>query len=131
MIPRLIHPVNVVIRRMNSADTLYDVDAAEPVGNVATFTDVTIPAQIGMGDSAKLSSTAAGPAASAGGYILVRRIDLQARGIDLAIGDRITSLGHEAVNVYIDSLEPTAHYPDQGGWTMIKAFFSDRSQARV
>ena len=64
------------------------------------------------------------------GYVLFRRIDLDTAGITLQRQDRFSKLGHVETDVYIVRLEHTAHYPDQGGPTLVKAYFEDRGPSR-
>jgi len=76
-----------------------------------------------------LEATKAGARENAVGYVLFRKVDLDAASITLQINDRFAKLGTVDADVYVDRIEHTAHYPDQGGPALVKAHFSDRRPA--
>lgn len=130
-IPNLLHPVTVVLRQKALADTAMDEDAREPIQVVERDDAVNIQGQprfksLGM----TASYHPGGVQVATEGYVLFRYVDLRAQSITLAHGDRITNIGNIECDIYIERLEPTAPYPDQGGPTMVKAHCRDRVPAR-
>lgn len=115
MIPRLIHPVDVVVQQVNGAGTTIDADFREPIGTVAT-TSVTLSGQLSEGRGRSLAMGAGGdtPTANSTGHV-VFEIDALAvandgAGVVLHIGDRITSIAGGTVNHRITRIEDKAHY---------------------
>lgn len=133
-IPRLIHPVNIVIRQTVPASTAYDEDAREPIQRVSEGAQVTVPGQPnfrGVGKGIRIQSyTAGGVDEEVFAYILFRYLDLNALAIDLKPNDRIVQIGHLAMDAYICYLMPSGHYPDTNGPSLVKAYFKDRAPAR-
>lgn len=129
-LPRLIHPVPVVIEQIDRASTLYDSDAREAVTQAARDAGITIPGQVKWGTQFGLEPTKTGPREDASGYVLFRRIDLDAASVTLQINDNIKKLGDVDADLYISRLEWIAHYPSAGGPTMVKAHFVDRQPAK-
>lgn len=129
MIPNLIHPVPVTICQKVTATTVFDEDAREPIGDVERDSSVVVNGQAKWRSQFDVDMEAGGIEESADGYVLFRRVDLVAAGIELQTFDRITKIGTIDTDVYITRLEWTAHYPDQGGPTLVKAHFVDRQPA--
>jgi hypothetical protein len=130
-IPNLLHPVAVTLVQRSPGTTEVDVDAREPIRSAAYIAPRNIQGQPrfkSLGMTAEYRK--GGPVITTDGYILFRYVDLNAASITLAHGDRITQVGHLAVDIYIERLEPTAPYPDQGGNTMVKAHCRDRAPSR-
>ena len=130
MIPRLLHPATIELEQAASAQTVYHEDAREPIGTIARDDVKTIQGQVKWGTTKGLGMSAPGPEENAAGYVLFRKVDLDAQSITLAINDRIKKMGHVNTDVYVIRLEWIGHYTDQSGPTMVKAWFEDRSQAR-
>lgn len=129
VLPRLIHPVDVELEQQDAGSTHYDRDAREPVQRVARKIKVTVPGQVKWGAFQDVDDYEAGPISDASGYVLFRYVDLTARSATVNKGDRITKIGQQERDLYINRLMPVGHYPDQGGAAMVKAFFSDRQPA--
>lgn len=129
-LPNLLHPVPVVIRQIDKANTHYDSDFREPVQRVARRNNVTLPGQIAWANDKRVQYTRGGNRYDADGYVLFRYVDLNAAGITLAVDDRFITLGGLAVNVYIKHFQPMGHYTDAGGPTLVKAFFGDKDPAK-
>ena len=72
----------------------------------------------------------AGAIQDASGYVLFRYVDLEAKSVVLKQNDRFLKLGKLDADVYVTALRPNGHYTDQGGATMVKAFFKDRQPSR-
>lgn len=77
-----------------------------------------------------MQSHFAGVESAARGYIVFRQVDLTAAGFTLQLNDRIAAQGHLVDEVYIVKIEPFAHYADQNGATLFKAWFADRKPAK-
>lgn len=129
-IPRLIHPVPVTIEQISKAQTLYDEDAREPIQFAARPVSKTLDGQVKWQSQFSEKSTRAGTVESASGYVLFRQVDLAAKSLVLQLEDRISRIGTRDTDVYITSLRPVAHYPDQGGHTLLKVFFNDRQPSK-
>lgn len=131
--PNLIHPIDVTVHRLNRAQMVMDDDAREPMhGARSTTADVVnIKAQISWGDRGRVQNEAGGVEEKSDGYILCRWSDLRAVGGAFKRGDRIVSFGTGLnkidVDLYITKNEPMAHWPDQGGSSIVRFHFSDRN----
>lgn len=128
--PNLLHPVPVTIEQKATATTVYDEDAREPVGDVERTTPVIVEGQAKWRDQFAVDMEPGGIQETSDGYVLFRRVDLDAESVTLQVFDRITRIGNIDTDVYITRLEWTGHYPDQGGPTMVKAHFADRQPAK-
>jgi hypothetical protein len=130
-VPNLLHPARITLVQRSPGTTEVDVDAREPIQSAAYVAAVNIQGQPrfkSLGMAAQYHR--GGPVIETDGYVLFRYVDLAAASITLAHGDRITQIGHLVVDIYIERLEPTAPYPDQGGNTMVKAHCKDRAPSR-
>jgi len=129
-IPNLIHPVPIKIQKINRAGTLMDEDAREPIQFAKREATLIVPGQVKWVGQFKLEETRGGVVEGSSGYVLFRQVDLDAAnggvGIELEQNDRFTRIGTRDTDVYVIELTPTGHYPDQGGHTMLKAWFGDR-----
>lgn len=133
MIPNLIHPVRVKVKRLVRDELVMDLDAREPYHGRRTTTssEVTIDAQIKWRARDDLVPQMAGVVERSIGYILVRLIDMDAAmgtGVRFKRGDQIVEMGVlSGLDLYIVREEPIAHWHDQGGTTLIKYHFEDRA----
>lgn len=130
MLPRLIHPISITIERVVNSLTVQDDDYQEPVQKVVR-TSFVVLGQVKWGMDKRLDATSSGAVEGSDGYILFRRVDLIAVGLgDVERGDRFIRMGGGAlarpVDLYVTSIRPEGHYQDQGGATLLKAFFRDR-----
>ena len=109
-----------------------DDDMREPVQQSARGGSVVVPGQIKWGLDRAFNSQRSGPAEDSDGYVLFRLVDLAAATppITIARDDRFLRLGTIDVDVYVTSLRYEGHYTDQGGPTLVKAFFRDRQPSR-
>ena len=133
--PRLLHPVPVEIETLDRQQTIVDDDYREEVQTVASAPRVTVPGQVKWGFHDRATISALGPDANADGYVVFRREDLRSAGIgDLKQGDRFRGFGSAEnridVNVFVEKVQPFAHYGGLGGATLVRAFFRDRSPSR-
>lgn len=128
--PRLLHPVQISIEKIDRATTVYDPDAREPIFQASRKTVVVVPGQVNWGTQKGLEPSKVGPREGASGYVLFRHVDLTAAGIALEDNDRFARLGNVDCDLYVDRLEHEGHYPSAGGPTLVKAYFSDRQPAK-
>ena len=127
-VPNLQHPVDVVIERVNRSATTYDTQAREPIRTVGRLPAITIPAQV-QWTIRSPSMVPAGIVNQASGYLVARKVDLEAKGYSPLVGDKITNVGCESTDLYVLYVSPMAHYPDQRGVTLYRIWFEDRRPA--
>lgn len=128
--PRLLHPVDVRIEQIDTASTVYDEDAREPIQQAARATVVTVKGQAKYGTAQEAEYEAGGLRQGERGYVLFREKDLSAASLTLNINDRFTKIGRVDHDVYISRLEPLGHYGRHGGNTLVKAYFADRQPSK-
>ena len=134
MLPNLIHPIPTDIQPFQPEETIQDDGYSEPV-QATTYGDTyTIPGQWKWFSDYELRMQANGAQEASDGYVVLRLIDLEALGQSIKRGDRIagygTGRGRQELDVYVVRLRFEGHYPDQGGPSLVKAFFSDRQPGR-
>lgn len=133
MIPRLLHPTTVTILRLDKDNTVYDHNSREPIGRSVRKTSVTIPGQVSWRGS-QLKSEIYGQTLKTDGYILFRRKDLEDETLTITLEDKITQIGSGdaavSVSLFIVGIDYRAHYPDQGGYTLVKCWFADKKPSR-
>lgn len=130
MIPNLIHPCDVKIKQILKSSTIMDEDAREPVQQAKRAATKTVPGQPKWGQQYGLGAGKAGAVEGSDGYVLFRKIDLDAASVTLQPNDRFVQIGHVMTDVYIIKLEWCGHYQDQSGPTMVKAHFADRQPSK-
>jgi len=130
MIPNLLHPVPVDVEQLDKSGTIYDDDFREPTQQVEHKTVVHLEGQVHWGEMKEVGVTQAGVEENAAGYVVFRYVDLEAQSVVLRLNDRITRLGKLDTDLYITKLKPSGHWPDQGGATLLKAYFMDRQPSR-
>lgn len=135
MIPRLIHPITVFLRKADKKFTaVMDDRLNEPVGQVRRQDKPKkLVAQIHRGKVTTTSSEG-GVTLEADGYLLFRTLDLRRENYEVEMGDLITQIGEEPneeeVDFYVVKLQPLGHYPRARGNTMVRAYFQDRQPSR-
>jgi hypothetical protein len=133
-VPNLINFVDVTVEQIDKAATIYDPDSREPIQSAARAVPFTIKGRPKWLSSKELQVMDQGAADQARGYVLFRVVDLVAQGVTIAIGDRVTVVGVAPgvtdQEVYITRLQPTAYWADQGGHTLLKAWFTDREPSK-
>jgi hypothetical protein len=127
--PNLLHPVDVVLERVDEANTVWDTDGSEPVQQMARVDPITLKGQAKYGASKEAGLEAGGATENERGYVLFRQKDLNTASVTLKINDRITQIGAISHDSYITRLEPCGHYPAYGN-TLVKAYFADRQPAK-
>lgn len=150
MIPSLIHPVPVHLRRKNVAASTFDARGREPVRQLwragdgpGTGVEAALEGQLNWNDGKiKRPKLPAGSGAreESDGYVLFRVVDLVSAGVatenadgtvDFGIvrGDKIVRVGRRVVSLYVTFLRDVAGYDDQGGGTLLEVNFKDRAPA--
>lgn len=129
-LPRLIHPVDIVVEQIDRSQTYYDDEAREPVQQIERSAQVTLPGQVKWEEQFGLEQKKSGVRETSRGYVLFRKADLDGQSVVLQLNDRIVKMGHVETDVYLDSLEWLGHYQDQSGPSLQKAFFTDRRPSR-
>lgn len=146
-VPRLHHPVPIILEIIDRTDTVYDPYAREPVGQVMREGEstgsgdrVTIKAQVSYYYSGSKQDYPVpmdyGIEEKTMGYFACRYKDLISLGLvtetngvftveNLKRGDRIVQIGKQSVNYYVTGFKPFAHYPRQKQ-TMLQVNFEDR-----
>jgi len=135
MLPRLLHPINVLIKKADRLQTFYDQDLHEPIGQVRRpQKPVVVWAQIKVLESDDPKASVGGVLENTRGYILLRTADLLNKHFTVERGDQIIQIGEgdyaREVDYYITRLQQRGHYPRAKGHTLIKAWFADRHPSR-
>lgn len=136
--PNLLHPTRCRVRPIDRAATTQDNSLREPVQLIARRPTLEFEAQVEMRAQGGMGLTARderkGFSVDESGYLLVRRIDIEALGYDPQIGDEfIETSGSGDVSLkirgYLTKTTPSGHYPEHG-YTLVKLFFGARKPAR-
>jgi len=128
VMPRLIHPIPVTVERLNTAATVYDDDASEPVRQANRAVSYNLQAQVKWTTHDGDTPTQAGLQDVESGYLLFRKVDCDAAGYTPTRRDRITRIGTlTSMKLYIVGVKPRGHYPDQGGHSLWQCDFRDRA----
>lgn len=123
MRPRLIQPVNIVIRRLDGVATNWDDVFKEPAnGAPVTYKAAeTIRAQVVFARFEDRNMTPGGDSPMTSGYLLYDREKVP----QLKRGDKVESIGGSPVTVYItNDAEPTTPYG--GKFYFDRANFQER-----
>lgn len=128
MIPRLIHPVPVVVRQVNAEATVIDPVFEQPVGAVA-HREYRLSGQVSTARGDNVSMTRAGRSdvSTAAGHIVFELAALARAGVELHQGDMIVSVGGAEVAYRILRLEQHAVYAGRA-WHLW-AFFNPETQS--
>ena len=109
-----------------------DEDAREPIGKPAR-TDENLVGQIYFQDQT-WQSDREGLVDKTLGYVVFRTYDLDLASVTIAVGDKITAMGtgrgQISLPLYIYRFRYRGHHPDQGGFTLLKCWFTDRKPAK-
>jgi hypothetical protein len=118
MKPKLIHPVEVTIYRIDRVATQFDPDFREPIGDVKyESTPVTVKAQVKYDRFQALNMVPGGDSPQTSGYLLIEN---EPPG-GLNKGDKIASIAGVPVELYITEKRPAVHYRGQA--RMLKILF--------
>jgi hypothetical protein len=123
LIPRLIHPVDVLVDQVDIATTTIDTDFREPVNpGGATFRpSVRLRAQNTWGAKDEFRRSMGGDEFQADGHLTFLRADLDAAGVQLHKGDRISAAADQTYRYRVVAVEPAGHY--NGRPYLVKAMF--------
>jgi hypothetical protein len=124
-IPNLHHAVMVTIQAVNKASTAFDRDTREPLRTVAR-TAVRLPAMNRVRALQEPQYIPVGLDEDVEGWLVVRLLDCNARDYTPKIGDRITAIGHRAVEFYVRMIQDEGHHTDTGGATIMRLYYEDR-----
>lgn len=127
-VPNLLNPVNVVIEPGAPAVTRFDEDAREPVRTLKKGPPISLFAQVEWAITSP-RAFAAGPVQGATGYLVVRKVDIDAIPYSPRRGDKVTVIGNQTTDLYLSHVAPTGHYTDAGGTTLFRLYFEDRRPA--
>jgi len=127
MDPDLIHPIPVEINQIDKDSTEWDDNAREAVRTIARPAVIKLSAQVSWSIKDDPNPEKMGISEEARGYLLFLRKDLLNRSITISRGDKISKIGHDTVELYVLGLTPAGHYPDQGGASLLQAYFGDRN----
>lgn len=130
-LPNLLHPVKVTLQQIDREQTIYDEETREPIQRVERKTDKTVNGQVRWGAEKALKPTEGGAQEDSEGYVLFRYVDLKKNNIKLDLNDRIIKIGWQEHDLYITKLLPLAHYMDQNGATLVRAYFMSRQPSRA
>lgn len=140
-LPTLLHPTLILIEPLMRSATIVDVDYREPIQQASRGPRFYCPGQVAWTSSERLDAQPMGADQQSAGYVLFRLIDVRLTGTAAGLGkyrlkqnDRILQMGvgDNAVetDLYITDLRYGGHYADQGGATLVKAFFQDRDPSK-
>lgn len=134
-LPNLLHPIPVVIQQLERTEAVSDDDYREPVQQAIHGPQIICPGQVAWTSTEFLEAGVLGADSRADGYILFRTVDLRAVGLAvLKQNDRFLKIGVGPnaieVDLYVVNLRYSGHYADQGGASLVKAFFKDRSPSK-
>jgi hypothetical protein len=130
VLPNLLHPVKIVISQWVAGTTIYDEDTREPIKQAARLATETIIGQVSWEIKDDVVIYEGGTRLDAIGYVLFRWVDLNSKGVTLKRQDEIRKIGWQDTKLYIVGTKPAGHYTDQGGSTLVRAYFSDRAPSR-
>lgn len=116
MRPRLVHPVEVIIYRIDKTETQFDPDFREPIGGIQYEGEpVKLNAQVKYDSFTALNMVAGGNSPSTSGHLVV--YEGQDNGI--GIGDKITNIGGQETELYITEKRPAACYGGKARLTKV------------
>jgi len=101
IIDALIDPDEVVVEQVDTTSTRYDPDTREPIGLVRRVTSVTLSAQVVFGSTRRTAFRGGGQGGAhneATGRIVLLRREVDALGVTLRRGDKITSIAGVALS---------------------------------
>lgn len=106
MRPKLIHPIDVVLKNVDKSGTTYDDDFDEPSGDVVYGTAFTISGQVRLNKFNRFEGNITGFEYKGDGYVLVTKAD----ATKIEINAMITTIDGESVEYYVLEKAPSAHY---------------------
>lgn len=135
MIPKLLHPVSVIVeKRMKAQNTAsqFDDDFREEIADAKYGAPFTMRCQVEYRKgidvrpgSLMQEQQTGGPDFQDEGYLLFRHRDLDAAGWNPEPGDRFTRIDDREVDLYVASLSLQGH--SSGKSQLRKCYFTDRA----
>jgi hypothetical protein len=125
---RLIHPQTVLIASKDAASTLMDAGAKEPVLQISRTAPWAIRAQVSFNNQQKPRARSTGIGITGNGYLIVLKRDLTALGQTINYGDKITSIGGEAVQFFVEEVTNVISYT--GASQAYKIDFVDKTPTK-
>ena len=127
--PNLIHPILILIDQVDPEKTEWDEEAREPIRQTKT-NRIAVNAQVKWFQQGDPKAKEAGDMLDARGYLLFSVSELMNAGISINRQDRVVKIGYMTVeDTYIRGFAPMAHYPDQNGAGLLKAYFGAKPKA--
>lgn len=106
MKPRLIHPVTVKVKNVDTNATTYDADFDEPTGVVVYEAVQTLKAQVHFNRGLELEGKTTGFELRGDGYLLMERADADGVNINAVV----TEIDGETVEHHVIEKRNAAHY---------------------
>lgn len=129
VLPRLLHPVTIIVETKDASRTITDSRSRSVVGQPLRKR-VSFKGQLSNKRHDQIGMNPGGRETGGEGYILVRLVDLERAGIEVDIGDKIIKMGRRDVKYYVTRLEYKAGYSDQDGHSLVRFFYNDRSPVK-
>jgi hypothetical protein len=125
-VPRLIRPALLIVEAIVKADSPYDEDYREPIGDPKRTT-YQIRAQRWNVHRQVPHFEQIGPNEQVRGWFTIRQTDLAPSGWTPRRGDRCVKFGRFDIELYIVNTEPMAHW--ENGAEIMRLYFTDRRPA--
>lgn len=138
IIPKLVHPIDVQIKQLDTATTVYDdIYREENDAGLVYKTPITLKGQIAWKKREDLEMTKGGESPESVGHITFELKALKKANVKLCKGDVIIGLDEYDLNCYdigereyyIARLDPAGHYP--GRPYLLLAYFNSRLKGKV
>ena len=138
MQPNLLNAILVELQQIDESGTVFDNRRRGTSNVVKRSISFSIQAQIVFVDGEFIEKSKgknpdernlAGNVLSTMGYIIVRKIDLDAQNKELKNGDKMISYGtpEKPCELFLIGQKEAAHYTDKGHNTLQKWYFQDRN----
>ena len=121
MIAKLIHPITVKLKNINTGSSTYDAEFDEPTGAIVWQSELTLRAQVNFNRGQELEGVVPGFQTVGDGYLLMYRAD--AAQVD--IGAMVTEIDSESVEHYVIKKTNAVHYDSA---QMVSVFFETRDK---
>lgn len=123
----LIQPVYVIFEPHDQAVRMTDEDAREQYHGKRSSRQVVLPAQVYWDEESAQEMHVGGDQPSVSGYLVVRRVDMQAQNCNIDVKDRIVAIGDATgLDAYVTKRVRFGHWSDVGGAVYVQFFFKDR-----
>ena len=115
IIPRLIHPINVSIKRLDVATTVVDDFFDEPdldgQGTKFNYLDsIIVKGQVAYSKFSELASSKGGDVPKGDGHIIFNKVDIDGLDPVLKKNDLIISIANVDCIFFIIDIQPFSHY---------------------